>query len=178
MSGFLLDTNIPSETVKLRPDPRVTAWISAQPNAAVFISAITVGEIRRGFVTLPPSEVQRRKRLEQWLERDVMLWFDGRILPVTKEIADRWGVIDGTCQLRGTPANTADGLIAATALETRPHRGHAQCEGLRTFRAFRRSDLQSVGNGLAALGGGISRTAQPLRHGGDPARPGVAFRNS
>ena len=46
-----------------------------------------------------------------------MLWFNGRILPVTKEIADRWGVIDGTCQLRGTPSNTADGLIAATALE-------------------------------------------------------------
>lgn len=45
-----------------------------------------------------------------------MLWFDGRILPVTKEIADRWGVIDGTCQLKGTPANTADGMIAATAL--------------------------------------------------------------
>lgn len=117
MSGFLLDTNIPSETVKVRPDPRVTAWISAQPNSTVFISAITIGELRRGFVTLPPSEAQRRKRLEQWLERDVMLWFDGRILPVTKEIADRWGAIDGTCQLRGTPANTADGLIAATALQ-------------------------------------------------------------
>jgi len=117
MSGFLLDTNIPSETVKLRPDTRVTTWISAQPNPTLFISVITVGELRRGFVTLPPSETERRKRLEQWLERDVMLWFNGRILPVTKEIADRWGVIDGTCQLRGTPANTADGLIAATALE-------------------------------------------------------------
>src|SRR5437868_2887152 len=117
MSGFLLDTNIPSETVKLRPDSRVTEWISSQPNPTLFISAMTIGELRRGFVTLPPSEAERRKRLEQWLEKDVMLWFDGRILPVTKEIADRWGVIDGTCQLRGTPANTADGLIAATALE-------------------------------------------------------------
>jgi predicted nucleic acid-binding protein len=46
-----------------------------------------------------------------------MLWFDQRILPVTKEIADRWDVIDGTCQMRRTPANTADGMIAATALE-------------------------------------------------------------
>ena len=82
-----------------------------------FISVITIGELRRGFVTLPSSEAGRRKRLEQWLERDVMYWFNGRILPVTKEVADRWGVIDGTCQLRGTPASTADGLIAATALE-------------------------------------------------------------
>lgn len=47
----------------------------------------------------------------------MLKWFGGRILPITKEIADRWGVIDGTCQLRGTPANTAEGLIAATALE-------------------------------------------------------------
>ena len=117
MSGFLLDTNIPSETVKLRPDPRVTAWINAQPNLTLFISVMTVGELRRGFVTLPPSEADRRKRLEQWLDRDVMLWFDGRILPVTKEVADRWGVIDGACQMLGTPANTADGLIAATAVE-------------------------------------------------------------
>lgn len=117
MSGFLFDTNIPSETVKLRPDPRVMSWINAQPNPSIFISAMTIGELRRGFVTLPASEAERPKRLEQWLEQDVMLWFNDRILPVTTEIADRWGGIDGTCQLRGTPANTADGLIAATALE-------------------------------------------------------------
>ena len=117
MSGFLLDTNIPSETVKLRPDARVTAWISAQRNPTLFVSVITIGELRRGFVTLPASEAERRERLEQWLERDVMLWFDGRILPVTKEIADRWGAMDVACQLRGTPANTVDGLIAATAIE-------------------------------------------------------------
>jgi predicted nucleic acid-binding protein len=115
MSGFLLDTNIPSETVRVRPEPRVAEWIRHQTNDTLFLSAVTIGELRRGFVTLPQCE--RRTRLERWLERDVTLWFDGRILPVTKQIADRWGVIDGTCQLRGTPANTADGMIAATALE-------------------------------------------------------------
>jgi len=115
MSGFLLDTNIPSETVRLRPEPRVTDWIARQANATLFVSVVTIGELRRGFITAP--DPQRRARLERWLETDVLLWFDGRILPVTKEIADRWGVIDGTCQLRGTPANTADGMIAATALE-------------------------------------------------------------
>jgi predicted nucleic acid-binding protein len=115
MSGFLLDTNIPSETVRVRPEPRVTEWIRHQANETLFLSAVTIGELRRGFVTLPESE--RRTRLERWLERDVMLWFDERILPVTKQIADRWGMIDGICQLRGTPANTADGMIAATALE-------------------------------------------------------------
>jgi hypothetical protein len=77
-----------------------------------------------------------------------MLWFHERTLPVTKEIADRWAAIDGTCPLRGTLANTADGLIAATGLE---HRCHAQCEGLRAFCASRRSDLKSVGNDEARV---------------------------
>jgi toxin FitB len=115
MSGFLLDTNIPSETVRLRPEPRVTEWIAKQANETLFISVVSIGELRRGFITAP--DPHRRVRLERWLENDVLMWFDGRILPVTKEIADRWGVIDGTCLLRGTPANTADGLIAATALD-------------------------------------------------------------
>jgi toxin FitB len=115
MSGFLLDTNIPSETVNLRPEPRVIAWLNQQANEGLYLSVVTIGELRRGFITMP--EGPRRTRLERWLETDVMLWFGERILPVTKEIADRWGVLDGTCQLRGTPANTVDGLIAATALE-------------------------------------------------------------
>jgi len=52
-----------------------------------------------------------------WLGTDLSILFPGRILPVTKEIADRWGVLDATCQLQGTPANTIDGTIAATAPE-------------------------------------------------------------
>ena len=94
MSGFLLDTNIPSETVRLRPEPRVTEWIAKQANETLFISVVSIGELRRGFITAP--DLQRRTRLERWLENDVLLWFDGRMLPVTKEIAERWGVIDGT----------------------------------------------------------------------------------
>lgn len=115
MSGFLLDTNVPSETIRLRPDARVSDWVSKQSNESLFISVVSIGELRRGFVTAP--DPQRRLRLERWLEDDVLQWFNGRILPVTKEVAERWGVIDGACQLKGTPANTADGMIAATALQ-------------------------------------------------------------
>jgi predicted nucleic acid-binding protein len=136
MSGFLFDTNVPSETVKLRPEPRVTAWIKQQPNDTLYLSVVSIGELRRGFVPLPQGP--RRTRLEQWLENDVMLWFDQRILPVTKEIADRWGVIDGTCQMQGTPANTADGLIAATALE------HGLIVVTRNVRDFTRLGVQLV----------------------------------
>jgi predicted nucleic acid-binding protein len=55
--------------------------------------------------------------LEVWFETELLAWFRGRILPVTHSIADRWGALDGQCQLKGTPLNTADGMIAATALD-------------------------------------------------------------
>ena len=115
MSGFLLDTNIPSEAARSRPNPNVAAWVNGQENSTLFLSAVSIGELRRGFALLPQGE--QRSRLEQWFETDVLLWFGERILPLTKEVADRWGQLDAACQLRGTPANTADGMIAATALE-------------------------------------------------------------
>ncbi|MBV9407073.1 MAG: PIN domain-containing protein [Acidobacteriaceae bacterium] len=55
--------------------------------------------------------------MEAWLETDLLTWFQKRILPVTIEIADRCGEFDGQSHLQGTPLNTADGLIAATAVE-------------------------------------------------------------
>jgi predicted nucleic acid-binding protein len=60
---------------------------------------------------------KRRTQLELWFEQYLLPLFGERILPVTKSIGDRWGALGGECQLRGTPLNTADGLIAATALE-------------------------------------------------------------
>jgi predicted nucleic acid-binding protein len=115
MSGFLLETNIPSELIRARPDPRVGSWVYAQDEQSLYLSAVSIGELRRGFVILPSSK--RRAELEQWFENDLVPRFRGRILPVTHSIADRWGVLDGECQLRGTPLNTADGMIAVTALE-------------------------------------------------------------
>jgi len=115
MSGFLLDTNVPSELVRPQPEPRVKTWVAAQSLDALFMSAVSFGELRRGIILRAPGK--RRTELELWLETDLSILFSGRILPVTKEIADRWGALDATCQLQGTPANTIDGMIAATALE-------------------------------------------------------------
>ena|SRR5579862_2317843 len=115
MSGFLLDTNIPSELTKPMPEPRVAAWVDAQDNATLYLSVVSVGEIRRGITVLPPSK--RRTELERWFEHHLLPLFTGRILPVTQNIGDRWGVLGGDCQLRGTPLKMADGMIAATALE-------------------------------------------------------------
>ena len=115
MSGFLLDTNIPSEGIRTRPDPRVNAWVRAQDDAALHLSAITIGELRKGLTILPESK--RRSQLQDWLENDLIPLFTGRILPVTQAIADRWGVLSGQRQIAGRPLSVADGLIAATALE-------------------------------------------------------------
>ena len=90
-------------------------WLKAQPTTKLFLSAVTIGEIRKGLVVLPHG--RRRTDLETWFQTDLLIWFRDRILPVTNSIADRWGVLDGQCQLKGTPLNTADGMIAATALE-------------------------------------------------------------
>ncbi len=117
MSGFLLDTNVPSELVRPQPEPRVKIWVAAQSLDALFMSAVSFGEIRRGIVLRAPGK--RRSELELWLETDLSILFSGRVLPVTKEIANRWGMLDATRQLQGTPANTLDGMIAATAVEHR-----------------------------------------------------------
>jgi predicted nucleic acid-binding protein len=115
VNGYLLDTNVPSEFSRDRPDPRVVAWLKAQPPTRLYLSAVTIGEIRKGLVVLPQG--RRRIELEAWFHTDLLVWFRNRILPVTDSIADRWGVLEGQCQLKGTPLNTADGMIAATALE-------------------------------------------------------------
>ena len=115
MNGYLLDTNIPSEFSRDRPDPRVVKWLKTQPATRLFLSVVTIGEIRRGLTVLPQG--RRRSELETWFQTDLLMWFRNRILPVTHAIADRWGVLDGQSQLRGMPLNTADGMIAATAME-------------------------------------------------------------
>ena len=115
MSGFLLDTNIASELIRARPEPRVANWVYARDEQSLYLSAVSIGELRRGFIILPASK--RRTELEQWFENDLVPRFRGRILPVTYSIADRWGILGGECQLRGTPLSMADGMIAATALE-------------------------------------------------------------
>jgi toxin FitB len=115
VSGFLLDTNIPSEFRNPRPEPRVVEWVDSVAEDAVFISVVTLGEIRKGCELLDAGK--RRKELEHWLEGEVREWFAGRILPVTDAIAERWGRLEAQRQRLGLPLNTADGQIAATALE-------------------------------------------------------------
>jgi predicted nucleic acid-binding protein len=115
MSGFLLDTNVLSEVLRPLPDANVAAWLKRQAKDFLFLSVVTMGELRKGATLLPQST--RRAQLEQSIGVLVPSWFAGRILPVTQAIAESWGVLDGQRQLAGRPLGVADGMIAATALE-------------------------------------------------------------
>src|SRR6202043_392150 len=94
MSAFLLDTNVISELIKPKPEPKVTTWIDDTDEELLFLSALTLGEIRRGVVLLPRSA--RRTSLEAWLTKEVPLRFSNRILGIAQEIADRWGHLSGS----------------------------------------------------------------------------------
>lgn len=115
MSGFLLDTNVISELVKPRPSAKVTAWIETTDESLLYLSVLTLGEIQRGIASLPQS--RRRATLEAWLNKELRARFDGRILLIDQEVADRWGLLTAAARNNGIVLPVIDGLLAATALE-------------------------------------------------------------
>jgi predicted nucleic acid-binding protein len=114
MSGFLLDTNCISEAVRANPEPRVLAWIEAADETLLYLSVLTLGEIRKGLAALLPG--RRRTKLETWLEVELRARFSGRILSIDAEVADRWGLLAADAKGQGKPIPVIDGLLAATAL--------------------------------------------------------------
>jgi|SRR5579863_871325 len=92
-SGFLLDTNIPSETLRPVPNSKVAGWLKSQSKDVQFVSVVTIGELRRGTTLL--AQGAKRAQLEEFIEITVPLWFGRRVLPITQAIAERWGVLDG-----------------------------------------------------------------------------------
>jgi len=115
VSGFLLDTNIVSELVKPKPEANVTEWVENTDESLLYLSVLTLGEIRRGIAALPQS--RRRATLEAWLDKDLRARFEGRILVIDQEVADRWGLLTSAARNSGIVLPVIDGLLAATALE-------------------------------------------------------------
>ena len=114
MSGFLLDTNVISELIRPKPEPRVTAWIHATDENLLFLSVLTLGEIRKGIAGL--RESSRRIALESWLDSDLALRFAARILSIDEGVADRWGRLAAQAASAARLLPVIDGLLAATAL--------------------------------------------------------------
>ena len=113
MSGYLLDTNVISELTRLQPEAKVVSWFHATNEEFLYLSVLTIGEIRKGIDSLPRSN--KRALLESWLVNDLVLRFAGRILDVNLDIAERWGLISAQAKTAGAPLAVVDGLMAATA---------------------------------------------------------------
>jgi predicted nucleic acid-binding protein len=111
---YLLDTNVVSEQIRPRRDPGVERFLGEVDEAGVFLSVITIGELRDGVERMRPSP--KRDELDLWLAFAVPARFDGRIVPVTLEIAEVWGRMAARHHASGYVMDTADGYIAATAL--------------------------------------------------------------
>ena len=108
--SYLLDTNALSELRKRRPDPRVMGWFDTAPKAELYLSCLTVGEIRRGIERLRRKDEVQARAIERWLA-GLRRFYQDRIVPIDIEIAERWGRLSAAATL---PA--VDGLLAATAL--------------------------------------------------------------
>lgn len=111
--NFLLDTNLVSEWVKPRPNPGVIAWLSGVDEDRAFISVVTLAELRYGVERMPAGT--RRKNLDRWLEQELPLRFEGRILTVNSLVADTWGKVVARSESVGRPLGAVDAFIAATA---------------------------------------------------------------
>lgn len=112
---YLLDTNIVSELTAVKPHGALIQWIDEQPDEALFLSAITVGELARGIERLAPSK--RREALCAWLHADLLVRFDQRVLAITAETMMIWGGLYTALQTQGRTLSMMDSLIAASALE-------------------------------------------------------------
>jgi toxin FitB len=110
--SFLIDTNVVSEWVRPRPDSGVLAWLAEADEDRVFISVVTLAELRRGIARLPQS--RRRNRLDEWLRDELPLRFEGRILPIDAVVAAAWGDVVAEREQRGRPISAMDAFIAGT----------------------------------------------------------------
>lgn len=111
--SFVLDTNVVSEWAKPRPNPGVIAWLAEVDEDQVYLSVVTLAEIRYGIERLRSGS--RRRRLDAWLRDELPLRFQGRVLPVDAAVAGNWGELVARREAAGRPIGVIDAFIAATA---------------------------------------------------------------
>jgi hypothetical protein len=114
--AWLLDTNILSEIRRLKPEPKVLAFVSAHALDELYVSAVTLAELRFGIELLSEGS-NRREELNEWLTNTIRPMFDQRVLPVTEDIMFRWRVLLEEGRKSGHTYSQPDLIIAATALE-------------------------------------------------------------
>jgi toxin FitB len=114
VTGWLLDTNVLSELRRPKPDRKVVAFIAAQPLELLYVSAVTLAEIRFGIEVV--TDATKRAELNDWLAHKVRPMFEQRVLPVTEEIMFKWRLLVEDGRKAGYTFSQPDLIIAATAL--------------------------------------------------------------
>ncbi len=114
MTGWLLDTNILSELRRTRTEPKVLAFVAAQPLEQLYVSTVTLAEIRFGIEML--ADASRRSELNDWLTHKVRPMFEQRVLPVSEEIMFKWRLLVEEGRKVGHTFSQPDLIIAATGL--------------------------------------------------------------
>lgn len=110
--SYLVDTDVLSELRNRKADAKVVAWMQARPRQSLYLSVLSLGEIRKGIKGV--ADPAFRQTLTDWLEVDLRNWFLGRLLGIDEKVADRWSRVQASA---GRTLPVIDGLLAATALE-------------------------------------------------------------
>ena len=114
---YLLDSCVISELVAKWPDPDVVQWVDSIDEEKLYLSAITIGEIKKGIERLPDSV--RKSALAEWLEGDLLIRFKDRILAVDAGVMLAWGELAADLEKQGKKMPAVDSLLAAIALQGR-----------------------------------------------------------
>ena len=110
---IILDTNVVSEAMRPRPDPKVLAWLDEQPARALYLTAVTAGELRYGVARLPAGK--RRDRLVAMIGQIFDALFKSRVLPYDLAASAEYGALVAAREQAGLPISTADAQIASIA---------------------------------------------------------------
>jgi len=113
--AWLLDTNVLSELRRPKPNPNLVAFVAAQPLDEIFISVVTLAELRFGIERI--TEPVRRVALNDWLTNVVRPMFDQRVLPITEDIMLRWRLLVEEGRKSGHTYSQPDLIIASTAIQ-------------------------------------------------------------
>jgi len=111
---YLLDTNVISELVAKHPNEQVIQWLDQLDPDDIYLSVITIGELRKGIEKLPES--QRKNALRTWLNDELLIRFRERILALDVDVMLTWGTLMGNLERGGRPLAAMDSLIAALGL--------------------------------------------------------------
>jgi predicted nucleic acid-binding protein len=133
---YLLDTCVLSDPTQRRPNAGVKDWYARTPETNMYVSVLSIGEIRKGLVKL--AGTPKAARIGAWLDHELLQRFDQRLLGVDIDVCNLWGTLCGELLQRGCPSPVTDSLIAATALT------HELTLVTRNVKDFRNFDIAVI----------------------------------